>query len=53
MGLLKNGQWIIIRINRTGQGGFMNEKFYALPKEKQEFTKLIDFWKSIYLRKGE
>ena len=35
-GLLKIGQWIIIRINRTGQGGFMNEKFYALPKEKQE-----------------
>ena len=36
LGLLKNGQWIIIRINRIGQGGSMNDKFFELPLEKQE-----------------
>ncbi len=32
----------------------MNQRFFSLPVEKQmekDFTKLLAFWKSIYLRK--
>lgn len=40
----------------------MNEKFYSLPAEKRQriintdtmeegFTRLLDFWKNVYLRK--